>query len=72
MERYAETTKQNYDGWDEFFIKAADDKLSFSSKKAESLMSSSLNSSIVSSWTSFVTWRRRSGCWPKPKWARRN
>ena len=29
MERYAETTKQTYEGWDEFYSKPDDEKIEF-------------------------------------------
>jgi len=29
MERYAETTKQTYEGWDEFYSKPVDEKIEF-------------------------------------------
>ena len=33
MERYAETTKQTYEGWDEFYSKPVDEKLEFYKQK---------------------------------------
>ena len=56
MEKYAEQTKQEFEGWEEFISKPVDEKLEAFKRKDASLTSFMPSSLIENSWTLCVIW----------------
>ena len=73
MERYAETTQQTYEGWDEFYSKPVDEKLEFFKMKGrifDVIYRPAVRPAVPGCRSAIL--RIRSGCSQEPRWVRRS